>query len=559
MVLPIALLLAICSLAGCSNNSSNPKQSEPADPLDLGEDFNAEYYPKKEDNKVAAIVGGNKMKFDIALDFDGTEDGWQALADEYKRLSGGIVDVELIKQTTDMYIDKLRYEEENPKTDWDIVQGNLLNKASEHCENLANVVRSQKNPYAGNKPWLDVLNKEAYITDVTGGTSYTFMLNSESLSTAWFVNTDTASKAGITDFTPQTWDELIEMLEKYQQAGYKYPLGLALNADSINNSQFSWLLRIYGDYYFRQGYQYTSTTFDSRTKIDSVFTYDKTLENQEADSSFTFSYSRGFCLMMDDSCPYYMGALSDLYKDFIYQFSRLGKYIRPSALNQSFSDVRTAFVQQNYEGGLESPQIMLDYTGKGLYFLNQDKLKNNIDFFDYPTIESDYVEEGTLTRDVGGNGGYLALFRHTRTEQMELNKDFLKFVLSPYGQTIYYRALESSGKTPSGLTTVKNDLVIIPESWKNFFQTDKITFTGLADSNKMLGLGGISFQSVSKVDMKSVSLWQGILRDQITIDTFADEWHSSIHSSWKEVATEHNWKEDSWYYRNFSDPKYIVA
>lgn len=562
-IIPFALL-ALSALAGCGTTEQGGDNFVPADPLDLGSEFNAEYYPNKENNKVATITGGNKMKIDVALDYDGTEEAWEELAKEYERLCGGVVDVNIIADLdTASYTEKLRNEEENPRSDWDVVQGNLLNRASQRCENLRSTILSQKNPYAGNKQWVDLIDEAAYITDVTGATETTYLLNTESLSTAWFINTKAATKAGIEDLVPETWDELIEMLEKLQEAGYKYPLGLALNSDSINNSQFSWLLRIYGDYYFRQAYQYTSKTFDSRTQTDSKFVYKKDAENQEADSTFSFSYNRGLCIMLDEECPYYMGPLGDVYKDFVTQLSRLGKYVRPSAYSQSFNEVRTSFAaQKDGNNGDEAPQIMLDYAGSGLSFNTVGELKNSIDFFDYPTIESDFVEKGTLTRDVGGNGGYLALFRQASTEQTELNKDFLKFVLSPYGQTIYYRALSEGGRSPKGLTTVKNDLVVIPQEWKEFFQTDKIKFTGLSDSNLMIGLGVMSFQKTSKSELASVGLWQGVLStssNKITVDKFGEEWETTLKSNWPTVAQSHNWKEDSWQYSNFANPNYIDA
>ena len=548
------ILLTACQKQGGGSTGPN-------DPLDLGPDFAAAYYPKKEDNKVASIVegAGKKMKIDVALNFEGTADAWRVLADEYVRLCGGIVDVNIVADLdTASYTERLRIEEANPKTDWDIVQGNLMYDLGGHCQNLRQTINSN-NPYAGNKVWADFLEDRAYITDVSGSTDYTYLLNTENLSTAWFVNTEATEKAGVTNPNPKTWEELIDMLEKLQQAGYNYPLGLSLTKDGINASQFSWLLRVYGDYYYRSRYTYTSKSFDSFTKTDSKFTYDKTAENQEASSYFTFSYNRALSLMLDEACDYYCGANSEYYKDFLTQFQKLAKYVRPSAYQQSFIDVRTSFMNQKDGGGKDAPQVMLDYSGSGLSFLSAEALKDHVDFFDYPTIESDYVEEGTLTRDVGGNGGYLAILNYHNRAQTNLNKDFLEFVLSPYGQTIYYKALREKNLSPKGLTTVQNDLVLIPEEWVNFFQTDKISFTGLADNNKFIDIGAVNFFSNSKVDEKSVELWQKLLTtvNPIDVDTFASSWHYSLLTHWNTVASEHNWPEDAYNSSHFADPEYI--
>lgn len=557
--------IAICGilLTGCKKKNNSNTTGEPADPLDLGAAFNAAYYPKKEQNKVAEIVKDSteKMKIDVALNFEGTAEAWKELAKEYVRLCGGIVDVNIISELdTAGYTDRLRIEEANSKTDWDIVQGNLMNDLSGHCINLRTTINST-NPYAGNKAWSDFLEEKAYITDVSGSTEFTYLLNTENLSTAWFVNTAATTAAGVENPNPQTWEQLIDMLEKLQVAGYKYPLGLTLTKDGINASQFSWLLRVYGDYYYRSKYKYTSKTFDPSTNTDTAeFVYDKTAENQEGSSSFTFSYNRALNLMLDESSPYYFGPNSDLYIDFLTQFKKLAKYVKPSAYQQSFIEVRSSFIAQKDGGGWEAPQVMLDYTGSGLSFLSADALKGHIDFFDYPTIESTQVEAGTLTRDVGGNGGYLAVLSCHNSRQTKLNKDFLQFVLSPYGQTLYYKALSERGLSPKGLTTVQNDLVLIPEEWVSFFQTEKVKFTGLADNNKFIDIGAVNFFSSSKVDQKSVELWQKLLTTTtgaITVETFATDWYNSLLTAWPTVASEHSWQEDSYQYSHFTDPNYI--
>ena len=90
IILPIALLMSLTTLMGCNSKKQDTPTGEdavPQDPLDLGPDFNSAYYPQKENNRVASIVSGSssKMRIDVALDFDGTEAGWQAIADEYMR------------------------------------------------------------------------------------------------------------------------------------------------------------------------------------------------------------------------------------------------------------------------------------------------------------------------------------------------------------------------------------------------------------------------------------------------------------------------------------------
>ena len=564
LVLPLLAMMAIVPLTGCEKggNSSGGGQEGGTEPIDLGPDFNSDYYPNPADNAVSKIVGNSSnMKIDVAINFEGTEEAWQVIADEYERLCGNLVEVKLVTGLdTSSYTERLRNEEVNPNTDWDIVQGNLMNDPESHAVNLRSTVQSSKNPYAGNKTWADFLEEEAYITDKSGSTDFCYFLNSENLSTAWFINTAATEKAGITFSAPQTWDELIDILESLQQAGYKYPMGLTLSKDGIAASQFSWLLRVYGDYFFRDNYQHTTKTFDPRTGTDSKFVYDKTAENIEASANFSFSYSRCLATMLDDSCEYFVGPGSDKYNDFLYQLGRLAKYVKPSAYSLSFNEVRTSFMAQaDGNHGDEAPQIMLDYSGEGLAFLNAEKLKNNIDYFDYPTIVSSEVPEGTLTRDVGGNGGYLSILNYHNKKQNDLNKDFLKFFLSPYGQSIYYKALSAKGDAPKGLTTVKNELVLIPTEWKEFFQTTKISFTGLADNNSHLNLGAYKLLNSTRAMNKVVELWQGYLKPTgaISVDTFSRDILGTFISCFGDLAREYNWQPDGYLAIHFDNPDYI--
>jgi len=558
-IVPLLLGGLVLSIASCGGGGGG-SSGEPQDPLDLGEKFNKEYYPVKTSNEVAKIIKGasGRMSINVALNFEGTEEAWKTLATEYMRLCGNVVDVNIIGGLdTGAYTDRVRIEEANAQTTWHIVQGNLLTNASGHCENLKDNIEVT-NPYAGDKVWKDTLEEKAYITDVSGSTDTVYTLNSEDLLTAWFINTKTAKEAGVTETTPKTWEDLLAILQKYKDAGYTYPLGLSLKKDSITASQFAWLLRIYGDYYFRSNYQYITKSYDSVKKEDKTYTYDKTAQNPEGSTKYTVSYNRLISTMLDDGCDYYVGPKSSIYKDFVSNFKKLSNYISPSAYNYSFDDVRTSFKAQNNK---EAPQIVIDYSGQGLAYLDASGLKDNLDFFDYPTMESEYVPTGTITRDVGGNGGYLSIFKYGSKMQKDLSKDFLKFVLSPYGQSIYYQALQKINIAPKGLTTVKNENVLIPDSWVEFFQTKKISYTGRADNNRYLTYGvlGLETYNSSSQTKSSAILWQDLLNSTKTysVNDYAEDWDDILQTAWPKVASGHSWPEDAKDSSHYDNPTYI--
>ena len=180
-----------CAFTGCVSGGTPPEPNPggdignaiSVDPLDLGEGFNKAYYPVKD--KIEQRSG----KIDVVIVFAGSEAGWQALANEYSRLHGGAVAVVLNKKySSGTYKDALKYEITNKNTDWDIVQGNIVtNLIGKYCLNMYPYING-KNGYAGNKSWSSVIEEDAYITDKSGTNTSTYIMNSENLLTAWFVN-----------------------------------------------------------------------------------------------------------------------------------------------------------------------------------------------------------------------------------------------------------------------------------------------------------------------------------------------------------------------------------
>ena len=525
-------------------------------PLDLGEGFNSEYYP------VLGKAGGIQKqsgKIDVVILFEGTEPGWEAVANEYQRLHPQVV-VKLDNQwTASNYEDKLNGELDNNKTtDWDIVQGNLAaqGKTADSCVNMNNYITT-KNGYAGGKYWAQVLEQNAYISDQTGGNSSTYIMNTEGLETAWFVN-DVAFKEAVAagysakdnngqPAKPRTWTELIDLCKYMEAAGYTDPLGISLTTDSIGASQFTWLLRVYGDLYYRNEYNKIMTN-------GSEFKVDLTDPETEKDSEYNVSDPKLINSIFNEDLLYgdnYVGATSDKFQEFIEQFGMMTPYIREDAKSTSLVEMRNLF--QFQDEGKASPQIILDYVGAGLGFVSSKAIET--DFFDYPMMESErFIDPNTLIRDVGGNGGYLSVVDHGDRAQNMLAVDFIKFFMSPYGQTIYYDGLSAKGVAPKGLTLVKNDLVRIPQAWKDFFETDKISFTGLSDSNPYITwfIRGLSNGSASSAKLEY--LWSNFLTNKdgtgaVNKDNFGGQWFDALFlEDWPNFCKKEGWNEHCWKY-----------
>lgn len=551
--LSFASLLAFggCGVGGGDDSSGKKEKGYlqvQADPSKFGlENFNEAYLP------VTGKAGGileRSGQIDVAILFEGMEPGWEAVAKEYERLHRNRVDVVLTPNlTATTYPDQLKNEFTSIETtDWDIVQGNLApsGATSDYCVDMYNYV-FMSNGYAGGEVWSVVLEEDAYITNKSSNaTNSTYILNTEGLQTAWFINDIAFNDAVAEGYSakddegnsvkPRTWDELVELCQCMVTAGYSNPLGLSLSDDSITASQFTWLLRVYGDLYYRNEYP-NIVREDKKDK----FVLDLTSQNPEGDVDFQVSYPKLMNMILEGTSPLYKGAKSNKFKDFLGQFEKVWEYLHANAVGTSPAEMRNEF--QNQTKGKGSPQIILDYAGTGLAFQKSEKIQ--LDFFDHPMMESDYIAEGTLLRDVGGNGGYLSVIQHGNDpEQTELSMDFVKFFMSPYAQSIYYDALIEHNLTPKGMTLVDNDLVCIPTEWEQFFKTDKITFTGLSDNNPFISWLIRGINNGTETKKKSAELWKKYYQGSITMEYFCNQWHSAMMVDWATHCDLYNWNEN---------------
>jgi hypothetical protein len=270
--------------------------------------------------------------------------------------------------------------------------------------------------------------------------------------------------------------------------------------------------------------------------LSNEFEYDPEDTNPEANMDYGVSANKFFYSIFADSAAEYVGPFSAKYQEFIEQFQKMKPYLRTSAANAEESGLkalRSEFGTQSK--GKNSPQILLDYAGAGLAFLKNQNANFQLDFFDYPVMVSDYIPEGTALRDVGGNGGYLSIIKRD-AQQDALNLDFMKFVMSPYGQSIYYNGLSAKGSVPMGMTTVKNDLVVIPEEWTSFFVTDKISFNGLVDGNPYISFLIRGFSDGESTAATVITNWQKYLTgtgaDEMNTYTFCTNWENALEEDW---------------------------
>lgn len=578
MTVACTSVLASCSGGGSQSGGSaggngNMIAASPLSVAELGEGFNANYLPN------ASAIKQYSGKIDVCLDFEGTQSGWNALAAEYNRLQGGAVQVNInTSYAGSQYSQKLNSELPNPNTDWDIVEGNLgYGSTYLYCIDMNSAI-SAPNPYCGKDvKWVDVLERAAYTTKEADTTGKSIILNTEVMQTCWFVNDVALEAAGALGYRndseeinyPETWDDLIELCSYMKEAGYSNPLGISLTQASIESLQFSWLLRVYGDYYYRQFYQYIMSG-DTKNIWNG---YDETAKVVEMNDGYGIKYAKMLNLLFEDANwgPGYIGFTSEVYIDFVKQLAKMDGYLMLDVTNTEFGELRDKFEVQSE--GKASPQIILDYQGFGLNYEKATTDEFKVGYFDYPQMVSGIYTKGdnegeqivpvtTLTRDIGGNGGFLSIINHMGDkDQNELNKDFIKFVMSPYGQTIYYKGLAANGDVPKGLSSVKNDLVVIPGEWKTFFEESgrTIQFNGDVDANPFLGWGVRYVNGLEKTRGGITELWRNLLMPEAALasgqklnpNSFAANWKELVEQDMKTQVANDRWPEEFW-----KDPNY---
>lgn len=541
-----------------------PKGMITAKPLsleELGAGFDSKYLP--DTRSIRALTG----KIDVCLDFEGTQAGWEALADEYERLQGGGVQVNINSTYAgSTYADKLNTELTSPTTDWDIVEGNLgYSNTRAKCVNMYPSIAGP-NAYCGvGAKWVDVLKPEAYRTKEADNSAVSYIMNTEVMQTCWFIN-DVAFQAavgqgyvnadGFAEY-PVTWNDLINLCEKMELAGYTNPLGITLCSASIESLQFTWLLRVYGDYYYRQFYKYI---MDGPAGSEWE-NYDPTARVVENNAGYGHKYSKILALLFDTECnfgPGYVGFTSDLYRDFVGNLAKMKGHLIKDVAVTEFSALRDKFETQS--GGMGAPQILLDYQGFGINYEKAESSDFQLGYFDYPVMESEFVPAETITRDIGGNGGFLSVVNQLGdAAQNELNKDFVKFVLSPYGQTVYYKGLAAAGRVPKGLSTVKNELVVIPSEWIDFFEESNqtITFSGDVDANVFLSWGVRYTCGYTQGQSIICDNWRGLLmtglaeEQTLTVAAFAAYWDTAVRTDAHAMSVDNGWAEEVWNNPNY--------
>ncbi len=538
----LSVVLLLVPFTSCSGTFGS--ESGSAENLGLNDyGLDEQYIPIAPETKYSSTV-------DVHLVFGDTLPGWNNVVKEYNKLQPR-VRVNLVTATAQEYGQLVNQEIQSGQSEWDIFHGNYIGATIDRYAYDMYSDISKKNNYAGNQIWKTVLGENAYISDTTGR-KITYIMNSEALYTAWFFNEEAFKAAGITNADgsakkPTTFNEMMEFCETLYKNGYTNPLGIAGDNDSITYSQFCWLLRVYGDQYFRDMLQKIQP-------VDGDYCYNELLNpfklnlddpQPEAASNYVVNVAREYWTILDESSADFVGPKSKKYGEFMSNLLKMKKYLPTTFNTKSLDDVRSDFVANRNDKS--SPVILLDYLGFGLGFNNMMKdagdRKFTLGIFDYPYMEGTEVHTN-FVRDVGGNGGYLSIMDHGK-DQNEVTLDFIKFFMSPYGQSAYYEGLESGNATPMGISTVKQ--LKLSEDWEKIFNSDDVKFNGLCDMNPYTHAMLWTVEGRATVTSNHAQLIRNLFQSK-DVSKYQNDWQTMIANEYATYFSQVGYKPDCYKY-----------
>ncbi|MFQ7035203.1 MAG: ABC transporter substrate-binding protein [Candidatus Borkfalkia sp.] len=274
------------------------------------------------------------------------------------------------------------------------------------------------------------------------------------------------------------WDDLIAACEILQQGGV-IPLAIGGDYASFWSWQFGWLYRVYTDQYFRDMEELVVAQpgdylYDE--ELQTSWFFDKEDKFNDTEDGYIVNKIRLAKLVEDGE----IGPAHPKFQDMIKNLSRLvPAFVPPNFTSLKPDDAVKYFLRGEAAIYID---LMSFYAGIERTFEDTGVEKFEVGVFQYPPMVSHTqgVDVGVdYTRDTGGaSGNYGVIYKNKK--QSDLAMDFLMFLISPRGQTLYLETMARENIAPQGISLVKD--VTMPEQWVGKYD---IEFSGSADSNPL--------------------------------------------------------------------------
>ena len=467
----------------------------------------------------------------------GAQEAWTAVANAYTAKHPNVNVVVDLKPSGN-YTDWLKAQFQSWSTDHypepDLVVGNLA--GSDKNDKTVNFFNysDEKSPYSDGR-WSDQFinfSKQPAI-DINNGNWD--VLGTFSTQILWFYNADIFREVGVKP--PTTWNELIDVCEKLQQAGYQ-PIAIGGDLQSFWELQMGWLVQVYTDQTTRSTINIVRAQpgdYNYDEDIDGKFKYDPTDPyNDDTPANVTVNGLRFWRGLMID------GTLRGDTEGMKTVMSNLAKVFPKYAggdkfFGTSMEGARTLFYQGKAAMYVDTSGFLGDYlivkksidedkaivVGSGDNQVGLTGLKKfDLQTFHMPSMEGPGIEAKARTLEV--STGFISAVKK-EVDHNDLVVDFLMYFTSPEGFSTWVNALIGAGGHIDGKPLIKG----VELKGELATLLDNIPFIG----NCQKGVGVNLARGIGD-NQEAVRAWYGYTKDffdgKITVDEWAEKHQANL-------------------------------
>ncbi len=416
----------------------------------------------------------------------GATEAWQAVADAYMKKYPDVkvvVDLKPVEGYGE-WVQNI-YNTENPTTD--IVNINLAGSAAVGKSINYLEYADKDSPYSDGV-WTDQFNYSMQVRDLARG-EWT-ALSLESVQVVWLYNKQIFEEVGVEP--PTTWNELVEVSEKIEKAGYQ-AISVPGTFDSFWANQMGWLSQIYADQTTRSminEFRAQKGDYCYDPDVDGIWEYDPADPYNDDSWKVNYNAVRAFKAV----------------KDGVYNVDEGMKTVW-----ENFAKVFPKYSGGDAFFGTKDP-IPLFYQGKAamivdgawrlVVFKNDmakvsageevtgtegkiEGIKNfELGTFNMPSMEGAGIEAPARTIEVAN--GFIGAIKKDKAHD-DLVVDFLMYLSSVEGYTEWLNAGLAAEMVPNGPSLVYN--VELPAELKDAYSS--LSFIGNAQKgySQMLARG----------------------------------------------------------------------
>ncbi len=405
----------------------------------------------------------------------GAQEGWEAVAKAYHELHPN-VNVVIDLKALDGYDQWLaNVFANNDTTDVDIVSINYAGGSQEgKYINWADYAEMDS-------PYSDGIWKDQYqyeMQTILPGTGAQERVNLDTTQVMWFYNQDIFNEVGVEP--PTTWDEMIDVCEKIQAAGYQ-PIAMPGDYASFYSGTMGWLSQVYSD-------QTTRTTIDIWRSQPGDYTYDPDLDDDwkldltdpwnDDTTKVTRNPVRFYKALADGVYTPDTVGMHTVWTNFAKVFP---KYAGGDAMFGTNGDgAQTLFYQGKAAMFVNTGAFIVSFANNMKAVKNSEKIEItegtavddvsifNLGSFAMPSMEGEGIEAQARTIEVAQ--GFLGAVSKSQAHD-DLVADFMMYYSSAEGMGIFLNAAIAAGFAPNGPSLVYG--VEYPEEIANAFSNIK--------------------------------------------------------------------------------------